>query len=147
MIDAVVIKELKVFSGEKGKVMHMLRSSDDVFEKFGEIYFSEVLPRTVKGWKKHLKMTQHFVVPKGELKLVMFDSRENSKTNGEIQEVLLGEDHYKMVRIPPEVCYSFKATSNDVALIANCTDIEHDDEEVIDIDLFAPEIPYKWEME
>ena len=53
MIEGVFIKPLKVFSDEKGRVMHMLRSDDDLFKKFGEVYFSIVNPSVIKGWKKH----------------------------------------------------------------------------------------------
>ena len=52
-IDGVVIKKLNQISDERGKIMHMLRSDDPLFEKFGEIYFSTIYPQVIKGWHLH----------------------------------------------------------------------------------------------
>ena len=35
MIDGVIVKPLKQFPDERGKVMHMLKATDELFEKFG----------------------------------------------------------------------------------------------------------------
>lgn len=127
--------------------MHMLRKDARFFNQFGEVYFSYINPGIVKGWKKHLKMTQHFAVPIGNIDLVMYDGREKSPTRGMIQKVSIGIDNYQLVRIPPMVCYSFKPKGNQGALIVNCTDLAHDDREVIVIDLHDKSIPYNWELE
>ena len=79
MIEGVLIKPLSVFSDGRGKVMQMLRSDAPFFKHFGEVYFSIVNPGIVKGWKRHLKMTQHFAVPVGNIKLVFYDNREKFK--------------------------------------------------------------------
>ena len=42
MIHDVKITQIKIISDERGKVMHMLREDSDIFEKFGEIYFSTI---------------------------------------------------------------------------------------------------------
>lgn len=38
MIEGVVVKDLKQFVDDRGRVMHMVRADDPLFEKFGEIY-------------------------------------------------------------------------------------------------------------
>ena len=145
MIEGVVVKPLKIFEDSRGKVMHMLRSDDDMFKGFGEVYFSVINPGVIKGWKKHRKMTQHFVVPVGKLKVVLFDDREDVSTRGEVEEVHIGGESYSLLCIPPGVWYSFKSDLDEYALIANCTDIPHDPEEVVNTDCFDKKIPYKWE--
>lgn len=146
MIEGVHIKPLKIFSDEKGKVLHMLRCNDSFFKQFGEVYFSLVNPGFIKGWKKHLNLTQHFAAPVGNIQLVVYDDREDSPTKGEIQEISIGTKNYLLVRIPPLVWYSFKATGNEPALVANCTDLPHNPGEVINLELFDKKIPYKWNM-
>ena len=42
-IEGVFVKELKQFQDDRGSVLHMLKSNDSNFNKFGEIYFSEIL--------------------------------------------------------------------------------------------------------
>ena len=62
LIEGVVITPLKQIPDERGNVMHMFRSDDPEFEKFGEIYFSVIFSGMVKmkyssdlfvsGWKE-----------------------------------------------------------------------------------------------
>lgn len=144
MIEGMLVSPLKVFKDSRGAVMHMVRNDENLLKQFGEIYFSNVNPGVVKGWKKHKKMTQHFAVPVGNIKLVIYDAREKSSTEGEIEEVCIGEANYQLVRIPPMVWYSFGASGSEPALIANCTDLPHDPEESTSIDLFDARIPYNW---
>lgn len=142
MIEGVIIKPLHVFTNESGGVMHMLRSDDSIFEKFGEVYFSYVNPGYVKGWKKHLKMTQHFAVPAGNINVVIYDDREGSSTRGEILEVNIGRSNYQLLRIPSLLWYAFRAVGDEPALIANCTDFPHDPDEMVTTPLDDSNIPY-----
>lgn len=144
VIDGVIIQPLRRIADDRGKVMHMLRVDSPLFTKFGEVYFSAVNPGTVKAWKKHFKMTQHFAVPCGAIRLVLYDDREKSGTCGQVQVIELGEDAYALVRIPPLVWYGFKGISSVAALVANCTDLPHDPDEVERLNLSDKKIPYTW---
>ncbi|MBP9855303.1 MAG: dTDP-4-dehydrorhamnose 3,5-epimerase family protein [Candidatus Omnitrophica bacterium] len=144
MIDGVFIEPLKCFKDERGEVRRMLRSDAPFFQTFGEVYFSTVNPGYIKGWKMHKEMTQHFAVPVGNLKLVLYDRRENSPTHGEIQEIIFGVDHYHLVRVPPQIIYSFSPMGNQLAMIVNCTDIPHRPDESVQFDLNDTTIPYQW---
>ncbi len=144
-IDGVVITPLKIIKDDRGAVLHMLSINNSDFEKFGECYFSEINPNVIKGWKKHNNQTQNLSVPIGEIKLVIYDPRINSKTYGEFEEIILGrESNYSRVRIPKEVWYGFQCISNKSALIANCSDLPHDPNDNIILDLENINIPYKW---
>ena len=144
MIEQVIITPLKQIIDDKGKILHMLRADSVLFNKFGEIYFSLVNPGVVKAWKKHKLSTQLFAVPVGEILLVLYDNRENSKTKEEIQIINIGESNYKLVRITPMVWYDFKGISKNAALIANCTDIPHDPLELERSDVNNENILYVW---
>ncbi|HLF18600.1 MAG TPA: dTDP-4-dehydrorhamnose 3,5-epimerase family protein [Candidatus Omnitrophota bacterium] len=145
MIKGVIIEKLKEMNDERGSVKRMLRCDAPYFERFGEIYFSTVNPGFIKGWKKHLKQTQHFAVPVGVLQLVIYDDRADSSTKGEVQEIRIGEGNYQLVRIPPNVWYSFKAKSTGPAMIANCTDMPHNPKESVQLEISDPSIPYSWD--
>ena len=62
-IDGGVITELRQISDERGSVLHMLRCDAPEFVRFGEYYFSEVLPGTIKAWERHRAQTPHLAVP------------------------------------------------------------------------------------
>ena len=147
MIDGVKVTPLKQIVDERGKVMHMLRSDSEVFQKFGEIYFSCIHPGIVKGWHIHKQMTLNYAVPHGNIKFVLYDSRSDSPTKGELQEFSLGPDNYVLVTVPPMVWNGFKGLGNEMSIVANCATIPHDPEEIERIDSFDPSIPYNWGAE
>ncbi len=146
MIEGILIKPLKQIPDERGKIMHMLRTDDPYFNQFGEIYFSVVYPGVIKGWHLHTRMTLNYAVISGMIKLVLYDLRENSPTRGKLQEIFMGEDNYVLVQIPPEVYNGFKGIGVKPAIVANCSDIPHDPEEIQRLDPFSESIPYDWNI-
>ena len=147
MIDGVVIKPLQKISDERGCVMHMLRSDDPVFEKFGEIYFSLVYPNVVKGWHLHTKMTLNYAVISGMIKLVLYDERPESPTRGEIMEIFIGEDNYSLITIPPNIWNGFKGVGTKSATVANCSTLPYDPKEIKRLDpLDNKIIKYNWDI-
>ena len=146
MIEGVLIKPLRQIPDERGKIMHMLRADDPHFDNFGEIYFSVVYPDVIKGWHLHTKMTLNYAVVSGMIKLVLYDTREESPTKGELQELYIGEDNYALVKIPHGIYNGFKGIGVKPAIVANCSDIPHDPEEIQRIDPFSKDIPYDWKL-
>lgn len=146
MIEGVIVKQLKQIPDERGKIMHMIRRDSEGFESFGEIYFSCVYPGVIKGWHIHKRMTLNYAVPHGNIKLVLYDDRASSKTKGEVQEIFLGPDNYCLVTIPPLVWNGFKGVGTEMAIVANCSSIPHDPEEIARMDPFDKTIPYNWEL-
>jgi len=122
----------------------MLRCDDPIFENFGEIYFSVVYPGVIKGWHLHKEMTLNYAVIQGMIKLVLYDDREDSPTKGNLMELFLGEENYCLVKIPPRIWNGFKGTGNKPAIVANCTTLPHDPNEIEKISPFTDKIPYDW---
>ena len=146
MIEGVLIHPLKQIPDERGKILHMLKATDPHFERFGEIYFSQVFPGVVKGWHRHSHMTLNYAVVAGAIKLVLYDDRPNSASRSKIQEIFLGEGNYCLVKIPPMVWNGFKGVGTGPALVANCATIPHDPAEIERLDPFSDRIPYQWDL-
>jgi dTDP-4-dehydrorhamnose 3,5-epimerase len=144
MIAGVEINQLAIIPDERGMILKMLRKDDRVFREFGEIYFSMIYPGAVKGWHIHKKMTLNYAVISGTIKLVLYDDREDSPTKGEIQEIFLGRENYKLVTIPSMVWNGFKCIGTDSAIVANCATIPHDPNEIERMNPFDNPIPYNW---
>jgi dTDP-4-dehydrorhamnose 3,5-epimerase len=145
MIDGVIISQRKQLIDERGKIMHMLRNDDEIFKKFGEIYFSCTFPGSIKAWHLHMKMTLNYSVIFGKIKIVLFDDRKGSKTNGEIQEIYLSTENYSLITVPPLIWNGFKAVGNETSIVANCSDIPHDPNEIIRKPFNDSTIPYNWD--
>lgn len=146
MIKDVIIKPLRKIVDERGCIMHMLRKDDSEFQQFGEIYFSVVYPGVIKAWHVHKEMTLNYVVVKGNIKLVLFDNRENSQTKGETQEIFIGDKNYSLVKIPPGIVNGFKGIGTEEAIVANCSTHPHSKDEILRIDPFSKDIPYSWDI-
>jgi len=146
VIEGVIVKPLGKMPDERGSVMHMMRRDDPEFERFGEIYFSEIYPGVIKGWHIHREMTLNYAVPCGMIKLVLYDEREESATRGEVQEIFLGDKNYALVRIPPLVWNGFKGMGSAPAIVANCATIPHSPDEIERLDPLENHIPYDWEL-
>ena len=144
MIHDVRVIPLKQFVDDRGKVMHMVRRDMPGFSGFGEIYFSTINSGAIKAWRRHKQMTLNFAVPYGTIHLVLYDDRAHSPTKGKLQEIILGENDYNLVTIPPMLWYGFSARDSNLSILANCASLPHDPEEVERLDPFAPQIPYRW---
>jgi dTDP-4-dehydrorhamnose 3,5-epimerase len=146
VIEGVRVTPLRQIPDERGKIMHMLRSDAPHFEAFGEIYFSMVYPGAVKGWHIHRVMTLNYAVPSGTIKMVLFDAREGSPTQGRLMEVYAGEANYVLITVPPGVWNGFKGVGVTPALVANCATHPHDPDEIGRMDPHSNSvIPYSWE--
>ena len=108
MIKDIKITPLKILSDNRGKVMHMLRKDDPIFEKFGEIYFSTINHNAIKGWHLHKESSLNYCCVTGEVKLVLFDDRPESETKNTFQEIILSPNKYSLITIPPNIWNGFK---------------------------------------
>jgi len=144
-IEGVVIHPLKKIPDERGMIMHMLRSNEPHFEKFGEVYFSTAYPQAIKGWHEHTKQTQNYAVIKGMIKLVLIDNRKDSSTFGNLMEIFTGEHNYGLVRIPTGVVNGYKNIGLVEALIANCADLPHDPTEMLRYEPINGPFDYNWD--
>ncbi|EDZ60912.1 polysaccharide biosynthesis domain protein [Candidatus Pelagibacter sp. HTCC7211] len=146
MIEGVKIIPKKQIIDERGKIMHMMRNDDPNFTKFGEIYFSYSHPNTVKAWHLHKRMTVNYVCVIGKIKLVLFDDRPESSTKGELQEIFLTTENYSLVTVPARVWNGFKSVENKFSIIANCSDIPHEAEEMSRKPFDDPYFNYNWNI-
>jgi len=146
VIEGVVSVSPRIHVDARGSVLRMLRTDDEQYVGFGEIYFSVIFPGVIKAWHLHSRMTINYAVVVGNIKLVLFDQRPASKTKGELQEIYFGQVNYQLVRVPPGVVNGFTAVGGEKAVVANCADIAHDPSEITRIDPFTPTIPYDWKI-
>ena len=141
----LLITPLKEISDERGAVLHMLRCDELDFTQFGECYFSEIMPSSIKAWKKHTIQTQNIAVPVGRIRLVVFDDRKNSTTQGKLHIMELGRpDAYQRIQIPPKIWYGFACISETPALIVNCSNHPHNKSESSILNYNDTLIPYSW---
>ena len=143
-VEGVLLTLLKRIYHPKGDVFHGMKKSDAGFSGFGEAYFSTINFEDTKPWKKHCKMTLNFVVPMGEIRIVIFDDREGSSTKNNFFDITLGDKNYQRITIPPGVWVAFCGVGPNYNLLLNLANLEHDPNEVERKESLS-EIAYQWE--
>jgi dTDP-4-dehydrorhamnose 3,5-epimerase len=141
MIEGVQVSARRVIRSERGDVLHMLKRTDDVFSQFGEVYFSKIQPGQQKVWRRHREATSQLAVPIGSVHFILFDDRENSETHGKRGDVILGEEDYHLLTIPPMVWYAFQNLGANMALIGSCSSLPHDPNESDRREFSDPRMP------
>jgi dTDP-4-dehydrorhamnose 3,5-epimerase len=146
MIHDVKTKKLRVIPDERGRLMEMLRSDDELFIRFGQAYMTTAYPGVVKAWHYHKKQVDHFVCVKGMMKVVLYDGRPESPSHKEIDEFIIGEHNPLLLQIPPYVFHGFKCISEQEAVVINLPTEPYDYKEPDEYRLPAHggEIPYDW---
>lgn len=143
-IEGITVTPLKIISGEKGSVMHALKSFEDDFQGFGEAYFSTIDHNCVKGWKKHTVMISNLIVPVGEILFVFYDDREGSKTHGQFQEIFLSPSNYQRLNVQPGIWMAFKGIGKELNLLLNISSTPHDPNECQVLDLANSQMNYNF---
>ena len=144
MIHDVKITPLKIISDDRGKVMHMLRNDNPIFNSFGEIYFSTIYKDSIKAWHLHKESTLNYACIKGSVKLVLFDERPESPSKGKYQEINLSPENYFLVTIPPNIWNGFKGLYKPESIIANCLNLPHNEKEMVRKDHSDKKFNFKW---
>lgn len=146
MIEGVKVKNLKVIPDERGRLMEILRSDEDLFLKFGQVYMTTTYPGVVKAWHKHEKQTDNLACVQGMIKLALYDPREKSPTFKEINQFYIGVHNPLLVQIPAGVYHGWMCVSEEEAIVINVpTEVynyEHPDEQRLDP--YENDIPYDW---
>jgi dTDP-4-dehydrorhamnose 3,5-epimerase len=151
MIDGVTFRELDVNSDERGHLVEVFREDWGVYEHKPKMsYYSLTHPGVVRAWHRHLKgQVDHFVCPRGKVKVGIYDERSGSDTEGELNTFIIGEQSHEAIRIPGECWHGFKAIGSTESMLLNFPtelyDYDEPDEERIPYD--TDRIPLDWDLE
>lgn len=137
-LNNINITNLNSIEAIGGNVMHILKSNESSFRGYGEAYFSWVNSGFIKGWKLHKEMTLNIVVPIGCIKFVFFDKNHMN----DFKIVIIGENDYSRVTVPPNIWFAFKGMSAQPSLLINIANIIHNENEVLRKEI--NEINFKW---
>jgi len=119
LIEGVRTRALRQIPDERGWLMEILRADDTEFVKFGQVYVSATYPGVVKAWHLHEKQIDNFACVAGMIKLVLVDTREDSPTQGTVNEFFVGTQQPLLVQIPARVYHGWKCISLEPSLVIN----------------------------
>ena len=112
-----------------------MKSEDETIE-VNEVYFTEINPSEIKAWKRHKTMTCNLIVLRGKIKIVIQKRDKNFLTQ------ILSKENYKMITIPPNFWFGFQCLTEEIGLLVNISNEEHNDDEAEQIDI--NELMFDW---
>jgi len=83
-------------------------------------------------------MSMNLVVPVGNVKFVFYD-----EINNNFNSHIIGEDNYQRLYVPPNIWFAFQGIEKANNLVANFSNIVHDEKEAINKTL--DQFDYNWE--
>lgn len=143
-INGLKLIPLKIFKDERGSLLHIFNPANHLKKNFCEVYASETNSGVIKAWKKHTELSQNLCAITGQIKLVIFDYREQSSTYKNFFEIILSRDNYYLVHIPKQVWYGFQCISQEKAILINCIDKPYDPKQSISCSLEELPFSYEW---
>ena len=122
-MDSYKLNNIIIKDNNAGDVIKFISSKSKYFDKFGEVYFSEIKYKMIKGWKLHKKMKMNICVPAGEVKFVLF-------SNEKFEEIILNKNSF-ILTIYPSTWFAFQGLSKNLNLVTNFSNILHSDNESV----------------
>ena len=129
-MEKVKISKLVCKSNDQGTIYRIMRETDKIYKRFGEVYITTLKPNIFKGWKMHTINTTNLSVHIGEVKVIVLDKNKENE-----QVFILNADNYQLLTIPCGFWFGLKNISISESYLSNFTDFEHNQKEVINKDI------------
>lgn len=145
------IRDLQVNTDERGHLVETYREDWDEFNSEPVMsYYSMTYPGITRAWHRHHRgQIDHFICIKGRIKVGVYDGRDGSPSQGELETFVIGEHNQKVIQIPGDCWHGFKTIGDEPAFLlnfpTNLYDYEDPDEERLPHD--TDKIPLDWDKE
>jgi len=147
-IEGVIVRRAITQTDERGTLCEILNPAWSVHPApLVYVYQFTVRPGKIKGWHSHRLHDDRIFISRGEVRVVLYDSRVESPTHGMINEIFrTGLDRDLMV-IPAGVYHAHQNVGTEDALFISMPTraYQHDDPDVYRLPVNNDVIPYRFE--
>jgi dTDP-4-dehydrorhamnose 3,5-epimerase len=147
-IDGVRIKEMKNVVKGSGDVLCEVFRRDWMLDdgQVDQVFQSVMNPGSISAWHVHYLSSDRLFAGVGLLQIVLFDARENSPTQGRINEFRVGAARPTLVVIPPGVFHGVRNISTEPAVLLNLVTraYQYEDPDHWRLPLDTDKIPYRF---
>ena len=130
MLPGVKIKDISKFPDERGSFAEIFRDDWNEFnddDKIVQANLSFSYPGMIRAWHRHDRgQVDYFIVIQGSIKICTYDDRNDSKTKGKLDEIILSEEKIQCARIPGFYYHGYKALGNKPSLVVYLTNKMYD---------------------
>jgi dTDP-4-dehydrorhamnose 3,5-epimerase len=148
-IHDVVVKKLTTHSDDRGYFREVLREDDGLLRRFGQSSITKTYPGVIKAFHWHQDQDDLWYVVSGMARVVLYDRRPGSPTQGVTQVVYAGEDNPVIILIPAGIAHGYQVLGQQpVVLFYHVTQAynpQSPDEQRLAFD--DPEIGFDWSIQ
>jgi dTDP-4-dehydrorhamnose 3,5-epimerase len=128
-IDGVQVRELGNVITRSGFMTEIFRSDWSAMDvSVRQVNWVQLNPGAVTDWHVHSRQTDHLVGVGGNIKLALWDGRENSSTKGASEIVRMGAARPVIVVVPCGIWHAMRNESGQPAGYLNVIDQLYDHE-------------------
>lgn len=117
----VKVRGLNRFPDERGLFCELQRDDWSEFlegDKLTQANMSTTYPGVIRAWHRHARgQVDYFTLIRGAIKICVYDDTPDSKSYGQLTEIVSSGDTLQTVRIPGFYWHGFKALGTEPALL------------------------------
>ena len=150
IIEGVVIRDVQNVPTGYGYLTEIFRS-DWQLDSSGvdQVYQAVLEPNEISAWHAHRVTTDRLFASHGQMKIVLYDAREDSGTFDVVNQFQYGTVRPAMVVVPPGVWHGVQNTSSSVSTLINLVDRAYNYEQPdhYRLPMDSPKIPYRFDAD
>lgn len=146
MIDGVSIKNIVCHPAPDGFFAELVKFGEETFHEIRQTSYSETNPGVIKAFHYHDYWEMWFLV-KGKARIVIYDSRSGSKTEGETQVIFVDDQKDKfVVALPPGVLHGYQVLGDGPVGMLYHAERAYDPKkpEIGEVDHNDPKVGFNW---
>jgi dTDP-4-dehydrorhamnose 3,5-epimerase len=147
LIDGVFVHEMRNIVTQNGLTTEIFRADWPIGQTpMQQTIFVTLRPAAISGWHMHRRQLDRIFVAAGALRMVLFDDRLDSASQGRVNVLHLDRARPTLVSIPPGVWHALQVLGNESASFVNFFDVlyQHEDPDEWRLPLDAEKIPYRF---
>ena len=121
MLPGVKVYEIKKIPDERGFFAELLRLDWESFiesDSIAQVNLSMSYPGIIRAWHRHARSQVDYICAvRGTLKVCAYDDREDSKTKGQLDEIILNSETLQIVRIPGFYWHGTKCIGDEPSMV------------------------------
>jgi dTDP-4-dehydrorhamnose 3,5-epimerase len=148
-IEGVRVELLTPHADHRGSLLEIMDPTKPFWdEPVVYAYRFTIKPGRIKGWGMHKRQADRYFVCSGELRVVLFDGREDSPSHGRLTQFSFADRVSGLVRIPPGVWHADQNIGDQEAIVINFPTraFDRNDPDKYRIDPHSGEIAFDWTL-